>query len=36
MRLMAQKIPFFVFAPPKQGRINPPWKQKIGIFCATS
>jgi hypothetical protein len=36
MQLMAQKNPFFVFAPPKQDRIGPPWKQKIEFFCATS
>jgi hypothetical protein len=33
MRLMAQKNPFFVFSPPKQGRIGPPWKQKSGSFA---
>ena len=36
MPLVAQKIPFFVVAPPKQGCIGPPWKQKIGIWWTTS
>jgi hypothetical protein len=34
MWLIAQKIPFFVFAPPKQGRIGPPWKQKNRVYFA--
>jgi hypothetical protein len=36
MRLMPHQIPSFGFAAPKQGRIGPPWKQKIGIWWGTS
>ena len=36
MQLMARQTTIFGFAAPKQGRIGPPWKQKIGIWWGTS